>query len=163
MRIDIEDFYKRYAPFVFRRCRWLLSDEEEAMDALQEVFVKVLLNKKHLDNQYPSGLLFRISTNVCLNIIRKKSNFQNINLNEALISISDFDEKEKRIIINDLLERLFKKEKSSTREIAVMHFVDGMTLKEISEEVGLSLSGVRRRLRELIKNIERKKRIYYEK
>lgn len=162
MKIDVEDFYKRYAPFVYRRCRWLLNDEEEALDALQEVFVKVLINKKQLQNRYPSGLLFRISTNVCLNIKRKKSNFQNINKNDALMRIAEFDEREKRIIISDLLERLFKKEKSSTREIAVMHFVDGMTLKEVSEEVGLSLSGVRRRLRELKKSIEQKKRIYNE-
>ena len=33
--------------------------------------------------------------------------------------------------------------------MAVLHYVDGMTLQEVSTEVGLSVSGVRKRLRGL--------------
>ena len=41
------------------------------------------------------------------------------------------------------------REKPSTRVIAVLHLVDGMTLEEVAREVGLSVSGVRKRLRML--------------
>ena len=81
--INVEAFYSRYGPMVLRRCRKLLKDEEKAMDAMQEVFVKVLLNKKRLKNQYPSSLLFRIATNVCLNIIRAQRNFHPIDEERA--------------------------------------------------------------------------------
>ena len=33
--------------------------------------------------------------------------------------------------------------------MAVMHYVDGMTLEEVARNVGLSVSGVRKRLRQL--------------
>jgi RNA polymerase sigma-70 factor (ECF subfamily) len=33
--------------------------------------------------------------------------------------------------------------------MAVMHYVDGMTYEEVAREVGLSVSGVRKRLRTL--------------
>ena len=33
--------------------------------------------------------------------------------------------------------------------MAVLHYVDGMTLEETAEAVGLSVSGVRKRLRSL--------------
>ena len=33
--------------------------------------------------------------------------------------------------------------------MAVMHYVDGMTLEEVAGHVGLSVSGVRKRLRQL--------------
>jgi RNA polymerase sigma-70 factor (ECF subfamily) len=48
-----------------------------------------------------------------------------------------------------LLASIFAKEKPSTRVIAVMHFVDGLTYEETAAEVGLSVSGVRKRLRGL--------------
>jgi RNA polymerase sigma-70 factor (ECF subfamily) len=41
--------------------------------------------------------------------------------------------------------------------MAVLHYVDGMTLEETAETVGLSVSGVRKRLRSLqarVKNLE---------
>ena len=48
-----------------------------------------------------------------------------------------------------LLARIFANEQVSTREMAVMHLVDGLTLEEVAQETGLSVSGVRKRLRVL--------------
>ena len=48
-----------------------------------------------------------------------------------------------------LLGRLFARHRESTRVIATLHFVDGLTLEEVAEEVGMSVSGVRKRLRAL--------------
>jgi RNA polymerase sigma-70 factor, ECF subfamily len=48
-----------------------------------------------------------------------------------------------------VLRRIFSREKESTRTIAVMHLLDGLTLEEIAAEVGMSVSGVRKRLRTL--------------
>lgn len=158
--IDVEEYYKRYGSMVLRRCRKLLDDEEKALDAMQEVFVKLLLNKGRLKGLYPSSLLFRIATNVCLNKIRAQHNHQPIDNEDTLKNIALYDESEERLIINDILECIFKKEKKSTREIAVMHFVDRMTLKEVAEEVGLSISGVRKRIRMLRARFKNKEVCY---
>jgi len=48
-----------------------------------------------------------------------------------------------------LLGQVFAREKPSTRTIAVLHLVDGFTLQQVAEEVGLSVSGVRKRLASL--------------
>jgi RNA polymerase sigma factor (sigma-70 family) len=48
-----------------------------------------------------------------------------------------------------VLNRLFGAEPESSQVIAVMHHVDGMTHEEVAAEVGLSVSGVRKRLRKL--------------
>jgi RNA polymerase sigma-70 factor (ECF subfamily) len=48
------------------------------------------------------------------------------------------------------LSKLFRPDDplaASTQTIAVMHLVDGMTLEEVAREAGLSVSGVRKRLR----------------
>lgn len=160
--INIEEYYQRYGPMVLRRCRQLLRDEEKALDAMQEVFTKLLIHKKRLKNQFPSSLLFKISTNTCLNIIRGQQSYPSLAGDEALAGIAAYDESENRMMIKDLLERIFRKEKESIQEIAVMHFVDGMTLQEVADEVGLSLSGVRKRIREFRARMKSKKEIYYE-
>ena len=52
-----------------------------------------------------------------------------------------------------MLERLFGGHQESTRVIAVLHYVDGMTLEEVAGEVGMSVSGVRKRLRNLRRSL----------
>ena len=48
-----------------------------------------------------------------------------------------------------LLDRLFRRHPESTRTMAVLHHLDGMTLAEVARECGMSVSGVRKRLRGL--------------
>ena len=57
-----------------------------------------------------------------------------------------------RSLARDLLAKLFRDDDplaASTQTIAVMHLVDGLTLEEVAAEAGLSVSGVRKRLRTL--------------
>lgn len=162
MDVNIEELYRRYGPMVLRRCRQLLKDEERALDALQDVFTKLLVYRERLKMKYPSSLLFRISTNLCLNIIRDQRLHRTTNDEDLLVNIALYDESEDRTAVRDILERIFKGEKKSTREIAVMHFVDGMTLPEVAREVGLSHSGVCKRIRELRARAKIKKEKYYE-
>ena len=105
---------------------------------MQVVFVKILQNQNKLKGTYPSSLLYRIATNVCLNIIRYENNRPQVNCGDTLMDIASHDNIEDRIAVWDLLDRLLGKEKISTGDIAVMHYVDGMTLKEVSEVVGLA-------------------------
>jgi len=145
---DIGAAYETYGPMVFRRCLQLLRDEEKARDAVQEVFVKLLLHRDRLLMRYPSSLLFRIATNVCLNVLRAQRIRAEESGDEILERIAAADESERRTVAGDLIDRLFRREKPSTREIAVMLYVDGMTLREAARETGLSVSGVRKRIRE---------------
>ena len=56
---------------------------------------------------------------------------------------------ENRTLAGRILDRLFAGQPESTKLIAVLHYVDRLTLEEVSAEVGLSVSGVRKRLRAL--------------
>lgn len=145
--IDVEALYRRYGPMVLRRCRFLLRDEESALDAMQETFIKVIESKKRLNAKYPSSLLYTIATNVCLNIIRSNKRHSTYSNDDIIAQIAFADTLEVRLEANEILDKIFKNEKTSTKAIAVMHYVDKMTYKEIAKEIGLSVSGVRKRLR----------------
>lgn len=149
MAIDVEAYYRTYGPMVLRRCRFLLRDEERALDATQEVFVKLLERGERMRDEFPSSLLYRIATNVCLNMLRSERRARTVDGDDALDRIASYDDVAGRTAAGELLDRIFSREQTSTREIAVMHYVDGMTLEEVARESGLSVSGVRKRLRTL--------------
>jgi RNA polymerase sigma-70 factor, ECF subfamily len=160
--IDIEEFYLRYGALVLRRCRRLLQDEERARDAAQEVFANLLMHKEQLEDRYPSSLLYRMATNTCLNILRDHRFRSHLDGDAALERIAAYDESENTVEAKNLLEKIFRKEKASTREIAVLHFVDGLTLQEVAEEIGLSVSGVRKRIRDFRARVKNMREIYDE-
>jgi RNA polymerase sigma-70 factor (ECF subfamily) len=147
--IDVEDYYKRYGPMVMRRCRRLLRDEELARDAMQDTFVNLLKKESQLRHRGPSSLLYRIATNVCLNKIRTMKRHREDSDSALLARIAAVDEPESSSIARLILSKLFGREPASTGTIAVLHLVDGLTQEQTAREVGLSVSGVRRRIRQL--------------
>lgn len=155
-KIDVEAFYTRYGPMVLRRCRKLLSEEQAAFDATQEVFLKVLLGRGRLTGEYPSALLFRIATNTCLNRIREDRRRLPAGYAPHLRELAFGPAQESAVSAGNLLDHLFENEPEEARQIAVMYFVDGMTLKEIGAAVRLSISGVHKRLERLRRRIRAK-------
>lgn len=149
MAIDVDQAYRRYGPMVLRRCRRLLRSEEEAADAMQDVFVQLLRHQERLTDAAPSSLLFRIATNVSLNRIRGKKRKPEDAGEDLLLRIASADDPEEHSANRSFLSRLFERQQESSRTIAVLHLVDGMTLQEVAREVGMSVSGVRKRLRGL--------------
>jgi RNA polymerase sigma-70 factor (ECF subfamily) len=147
--MNVEELYQRYGPMVMRRCRQLLRDEEQALDATQDVFVRLLQAQGRLRDQYPSSLLYRMATNHCLNRIRDRRRRPETTDEALLHRIADQEDVEERLTARGLLERLFMRQQESTRTMAVLLYVDGLTLEEVAREVGLSVSGVRKRMRGL--------------
>jgi RNA polymerase sigma-70 factor (ECF subfamily) len=124
----------------------MLGNEDDALDAAQDVFVQLVREAKRLRGLYPSSLLYTMATNICLNRIRWKSRHAEISHdgNELSLFSNDrgFDLVEARMIMDTIMST----ESESTRTICFMYHADGMTLKEIGEAMGMSVSGVRKRL-----------------
>lgn len=149
MPVDVDDYYRRYGPMVLRRCRRMLGDEEQAVDAMQDTFVQLLRHQGRLEDGAPSSLLYRMATNVCLNRIRGRKRRPETPEGELLERIATSPASDGAVLARLGLGRLFASERESTKTIAVLHLVDGLTLEEVASEVGLSVSGVRKRLRQL--------------
>lgn len=154
--LDVENAWRRFAPMVRRRCARLLKDDAEADDATQEVFVKLVLHGARLDERAPSRLLWTMATNECLSRLRRRKRRPEQPRDEAeelLLTIAGTDDVERDVLVHRALQSLFATTpaalRASTRAIAVWHWVDGMTLDEVAEAAGLSVSGVRKRLRTL--------------
>lgn len=131
---------------VFRRCRSLLNDDDEAIDATQDVFVK-LIEMGDVDIHAPSSLLYIVATRTCLNRIRSNSRRPETPHGELLAEIARAGDGESRRSARSVLRKLFGRNPESSQVIAVLHYLDGLTLEEVAGEMGMSVSGVRKRLR----------------
>jgi len=148
--LTLEDFdalYQKFGPMVLRRCRYILKDEEKALDAMQDVFVRILERKDRLSGVC-SSLFYTVATSVCLNKIRSDKIRRGPQIDNFIDAIADnytaFHEEVTDA--NLLLDNIFTDTKEDTRTMAVLHYVDGMTLEETATEMKMSVSGVRKRL-----------------
>ncbi len=153
--LDVGALSRRYGPMVLRRCRQLLRNEDEALDACQDVFVRLVERRRRLHGQYPSSLLYRMATNVCLNRIRDRGRRAEDPDDEQLREIACVEEPGGGSYARLLLEWLFARHPESSRTMAVLHYMDGLTLEQVAAECGLSVSGVRKRLNKLRQDMKR--------
>jgi RNA polymerase sigma-70 factor (ECF subfamily) len=145
---DFEGLYKRYGPMVFRRCRMMLKDEDAAWDAVQEVFVLVLRHQDRFRQTGHSSLLYTMATNHCLNVIKARRR-KGRGLERELGELTAIDRSTDAVVAQDAVDRILSLFDQTTRTIAWMHFVDGMTLEETARAARMSVSGIRKRLRKL--------------
>jgi RNA polymerase sigma-70 factor (ECF subfamily) len=144
----LAELYEKHAAAVYGRCRYLLRDDAEARDALQDVFVKVL----HALPQFrasasPSTWILRIATHHCLNLMRTKKALWREQLKTLQADRRQETEPPDR---RELVRVLLAAAPAEAQEIAVLYFVDELTQGEIGLELGRSLPTVRKRLREFL-------------
>ena len=144
---DFDNLYRQYGPMVLRRCRFILKNEEKALDAMQDVFVRLIERKEKINNVC-SSLLYTMATNICLNKIRadKLRNGPEFDVIAEIVEDTASSEGEAKIETSILLDCIFSERDSKDRQIAILHYVDGYTLEETSQKLKMSVSGVRKRL-----------------
>lgn len=140
----LKELYRRYGGLVYRRCRSLLKNDEEAWDGVQEVFLQLAERNTLVERMAsPTAYLWRMATNYSLNRLKREG--RNVSPPEG--ETPDLrghgeDDQIRRLF----LQRLFAQVSPRTRELAWYRWVDGMTWEETAEASGLSVSGVRKHL-----------------
>ncbi len=126
----------------------MLRDEQQALEAMQDVFLQILKRKDTLDEKSRAGLLLTTATNLCLNRLRsrrrKPSTPDTDQIERIAAATREIDQAEARSLLSRALRR-----EPSTATVAVLHLHDGLTLEQTARATGLSVSGVRFRLRKL--------------
>ena len=144
----VAELYERHAAAVYGRCRYLLKDEAEAKDALQDVFVKVLRSLSGFRAAASPGTwILRIATHHCLNLLRARKALWREQLRMIHAEKRQEAESPDR---RELVRLLLAAAPEEAQEVAVLYFVDELTQAEIGQELGRSLPTVRKRLREFL-------------
>ncbi len=136
-----------YAGKVYGFCKKFVKSPEIAEELTQDVFIQVWKIRKDLNsNSNAEGLIYRIARNYCLNYIKSAASQKRIktHLYESStdLSYSPSDQiraEEFNVYIQEAIEQLSPRRK----QIFVMSKMEGLSHKEISVKLGLSVNTIK--------------------
>ena len=142
----------------YRVAFYILEDEAEAEDAVQEMFLKLWSGRDALDGiRNPKGYGIRVLRNLCLDRIRRSRKMET----PAVLPEPEWpgrqdeavDEKERLAKVLDAIKSLPDRQ----REVLTLRTLDGLSYEEIAERTGMNqltlrvlLSQARRKIRNVI-------------
>jgi RNA polymerase sigma-70 factor (ECF subfamily) len=145
---EVTRLYHRYGHVLFHRCRSIVRNDEEAWDAVQETFARVVRNAETFRAQSsPLTWMYKISTNYCLNQLRnrkghdQKHTRHGEDISGPATTVMDDDSKDRERIL-----AMLDTADEETRLVVVYTFFDDCTREEVAELVGLSVPTVRKRI-----------------
>ncbi len=172
-RQDVEGLYRQYGPAIFRRCRALLGSDAEAQDCLQDTFVGYLKGSWRGEAQ-PFTVLYRIATCQAIDRLRKRGRWfgraselslrdddSDTTLEQQASNWATFrhthDENERVEWAHDLAV-VTQREDDFTVAAATMHWVEGYTLEEIAQTLGVTRKTVSTRLTRFIERVAQRRK-----
>lgn len=144
---ELGDLYRRYAPVLHVRCRSILGSDEEAADAVQETFARVI---RHQDGfrqaASPLTWMYQISTNWCLNQLRNRKGRARKHDDHRDDIVGDGTTAHAAAPDDAVIRELLADADDETRAIVIHIYFDDMTREEAARMVGLSVPTLRKRL-----------------
>ncbi len=150
--MELEAAYAQCAPAVYRRARTLLGRDDDAWDAVQEVFERMIKHSAEFRHEAnPMTWAYRITTNVCLNVIRGRGvrerggEATEGELDAAAESMTSMTGVEARNVLQKWVTHLNEREVN----VATLLFIDGLTQDEVAQVLGLSRKTIGREVEAL--------------
>jgi RNA polymerase sigma-70 factor (ECF subfamily) len=142
---ELAELYRRYGLLLRRRCRALLRNEEQAEDALQSAFLKVVESKRALqaaDNRL--AWMYRVVDRCCLDALRRRE----VRRTEPIDEREDAEPAAPGVDIDarNTITRVLHELSDSEYEVAVLAYVDGVPQNEIAKLLRLSRPTIWKRL-----------------
>lgn len=124
----LDRLYRKHGPAVLRRARQILQDEEEARDALQEIFLS-LADHPSSEQRGTTAWFYIRATHFCLNRLRDNKNRARLRLERGeQLPISAPARGENVVLARDVLTHLPRE----LAEVAIYYHCDEMTQDEIA-------------------------------
>lgn len=143
--------YRRYANKVYAKCISLLKDEVNAMDALQEIFMKIILKLSNFSGKSKlSTWIYAITYNHCIDVVRKRKRSETT-LEEDIEKYDNIEEEiEDSVILETKIERLevvLDEIRIEEKSILLMKYQDDMSIKEIADNFNKSESAIKMQIK----------------
>lgn len=156
--IAFESLIVKYESKIYNLCFYLLKNKEDALDASQEVCIKIYraINKFKGDSKF-STWIYRITYNTCLDYIKKRKD--ELSFDEIISTENGIESKTEGIIesreLKLELKRCILKLNNDFKSVIILRDIEGLSYQEIAEVLSIEVGTVKSRLnraREALKN-----------
>ncbi|MFD2582901.1 RNA polymerase sigma factor [Pedobacter vanadiisoli] len=155
-KVAFKQLYEVYSGRLASKLIYLLKSEELAQDVLQDVFLKIWINREMIDTELSFGaFLYKIATNLSKNVIRKNVYDQlmrhQIGQEEVYHPMEEGDDAEQaKAILDQAMDQLTDRQ----REVYTLHKLEGLSYQEISEKLNISLSAINHHIQKANKQLK---------
>ncbi len=137
---------QRYTLLLLGVCMKYLKNEEEAKDAVQQIFLKTITELHKYKVEYFKSWLYMVAKNHCLMKLRDKGKYT-IEINDRALSTPDEQNEQKEFITKETtyaqIEIALKQLQSGQRQCVTLFYLEKKSYKEIAEQTGYSLLQVK--------------------
>lgn len=141
---QFNDIYQQHYKTIFRLVSKFTLGSHVTDDIVQDVFVKLYLQMEAgVVVLYPKTWLYKVATNVCLNVLSRNKETHSIE-NIIHLETSDTDSVDLKIE-NDEQQRMLQNALLSLKEnerTIVILYSEGLSYKEIAESSGVRFSSI---------------------
>lgn len=149
----LEALFENYHVKVFNFCYSYLGSKEETEEVVQDVFVKVWTYREQIKSELSiNGLIFKIAKNLTLNKLRDNANLRNEVSIDQLTTGGNYTEE--AVLVKELEQQLMKVIDTlppKRKEVFVLSRFQGLSNKEISEQMNISINTVEGQMRKALK------------
>lgn len=147
---------QRYTLLLLGVCMKYLKNEEEAKDAVQQIFLKALNELEKYQVDYPKSWLYKIACNHCLMKIRDRKSTIELDKQDEKLFITDTDKEyiaEKEINLN-LLEEALEELNQEQKSCITLFYHHKKSYQQISDITGYSLLKVKSNIQNGKRNLK---------
>lgn len=153
-----EELMRRYSGKVFSLASRLTRNSEDAEEVLQDVFATVFRKLGEFQGKSTfSSWLYRVTVNSCLMKLRKRRQDKSVPIDEVIPDYQDSalfrtdemlqaDEITHRQRLSVAIEHAIAKLPADYRPVFVLRDIDGLTSRQVSKMLKLSIPAVKSRL-----------------
>lgn len=139
MEETFEQVYAAYGEMLYRLAALYLGSAGEAEDVLQDVFVKLLSQRRPFhDEEHRKRWLIRVTVNLCKDRLRSARRRETVPLEEWDLMGREEDREILSLVLG--MPEIY-------RAAVHLHYYEGYTVEEIGRILGLSASAVKMRLK----------------
>jgi RNA polymerase sigma factor (sigma-70 family) len=145
--------YRKYAGKVYGKCLSILRNDEQAQDAMQDIFMRILLNLATFNEKSTfSTWLYSVTYNHCIDLIRKRKKEQTLFSDEEVERAPDVaadDIPDEYMLAMDVkhLQTVLDELDEDDRLILLMKYQDDMSIKDIADVLRKTESAIKMKIK----------------
>jgi len=138
---QFEVFYWQHEHQIILYLRRMLADDQAAYDLSQETFLRAWQNFSSIHTHTTArAWLYRVATNLALNLLHQRTIRPQIVLDETLPDIQDM---ENHVSESDLINQVLLRLTPKQRSVLLLHEVHGLSCDEIGRMLGMSRTAIK--------------------
>lgn len=146
------ELFKFYQNYLFKLCFSYVQNEQETLDLMQEIYIKLYTNITKYDEKYPfHPWIRRVAVNTCINVKRKQApiavplnnDTEEFDLEDQLAADADTQQEVEKHDMARIIKHHIDCLPEKQRMVIILRYYEDLSYDEIAELLNMPLGTVK--------------------